>query len=228
MVTVNLEHAESVCVGVDIGQSVDHSAIAVVARVLTSEAQEWAAMPLYVVPYLRRFPLGTPFHQIEEEVAALWGSDYLRYTSNSIVVDKTGVGAPVVESMRRNHCLPVNAVLITSGDHEAYHPESDSFHVPKSHLVTGLQQLVQRRRFQTLEDVESRADFFNELADFSYKIDRNSGRVSYEAATERTHDDLVVATALAVWFLQSQRPVPDVLSRGNDDVRWDPLARQNA
>jgi len=224
---MTLEHAEAVCIGVDIGQSVDHSAIAVVARVLTLETSEWAAMPLYVVPYLRRFPLGTAFHAIEEEVAALWGSEYLRYTNNSIAVDKTGVGSPVVESMRRIHHLPVAAVLITSGDHEAYHPESDSYHVPKAHLVTILQQLVQRRRFQVFEDVESRADFFNELADFSYKINRDTGRVSYEAATERVHDDLVVAAALAVWFLQSQRPVPDVLTKGSDEVHYDPLARAN-
>ena len=66
---------------------------------------------------------------------------------STLVVDATGVGAPVVDMLRRAD-LPCRLmpVTITGGEHDA--PVQAGIHVPKRELLTGLQVLVQSRGLQ--------------------------------------------------------------------------------
>jgi hypothetical protein len=45
-----------------------------------------------------------------------------------------------------------------------------------------------------------------ELLNFKVKIDLRTAHDSYEAWRDRTHDDLVFATALAAWWGERWRP----------------------
>jgi hypothetical protein len=60
-----------------------------------------------------------------------------------LAVDATGVGRPVVEMLKfaRLGCR-LRAVTITGAESESY--VDDYYHVPKRHLVTGMQMLLQR------------------------------------------------------------------------------------
>ena len=66
----------------------------------------------------------------------------IRHSPAFDIVDATGVGAPVVDMLRRAD-LPCRLmpVTITGGEHDA--PVRGGYHVPKRELLTGLQVLVQ-------------------------------------------------------------------------------------
>ena len=59
-----------------------------------------------------------------------------------LVVDATGVGAPVVEVLRAARPpYGVTAVTITAGEHA--HGHGEEWHVPKKDLMAGLQVLLE-------------------------------------------------------------------------------------
>jgi hypothetical protein len=159
---------------------------------------------------------------LEEEVDRIWRLPELRASSNWIIVDKTGVGAPVVENIRRNKGLPVQGVTITGGE-VVNQPATNEFNVPKSHLVTALMDIVQRKRFKVVHGVDNEKEFFEQVDNFGYKINRETANMSYEALQEKVHDDLVISAALAIWF--AERVVPYVRNdvRVVEEKEYDPL-----
>src|SRR5713101_2531494 len=74
--------------GLDLGQTRDYTAVAALDR----ERHE------YEVPYLCRFPLGTPYTEIVRSVVRL--ARRLGDEFDALVVDATGVGPPVVDLLR--------------------------------------------------------------------------------------------------------------------------------
>ena len=76
-------------VGLDLGQSVDYSAISII------EAHEE-----YLVRYLSRWKLGTPYPKIVEDVEKLMSQLPTGDTLPILAIDQTGVGAPVVDMFR--------------------------------------------------------------------------------------------------------------------------------
>jgi hypothetical protein len=108
-------------VGVDLGKRRDPTAIAVVERV--EVAGEWDAFQAayrqrveYRVRHVERIRLGTPYPDVVERVKQVVGWRELAGRS-TVIVDATGVGAPVVDMLRRAGlgCL-MAPVLITGGD----------------------------------------------------------------------------------------------------------------
>src|SRR5262249_20480784 len=83
-------------VGLDLGQVRDFTALAVLERPLA-----WAHGPLaqrrpaYALRHLQRFPLGTPYPAIMQEVVQLLGT--ARLSDATLGVDQTGVGQAVVD-----------------------------------------------------------------------------------------------------------------------------------
>ena len=206
-----LSNVESFYLGLDIGRAVDHSALSVIARKVEYNREELkgdaALLTKYYAVFVKRFPLGTPYYMLEEEVDRIWRLPELRSSTNWIIVDKTGVGAPVVENIRRNKGLPVQGVTITGGE-VVNQPASNEFNVPKAHLVTALMDIVQRKRFKVVKGVENEKEFFEQVDNFGYKINRETANMSYEALQDRVHDDLVISAALGIWF--AERVVPYV------------------
>jgi hypothetical protein len=206
---MRLEHVESFFVGLDLGQAGDFSAMAVIGRRVEGavpgvlDPETW--YPMYYAVEVKQFELGTEYHQVEEEVARVWRLPELAVTSNWCVVDKTGVGAPVVESIRRRMGIPVQGVIITGGENVS-NSSPNEYTVPKSHIVTALMDLAQRRRFKVSQGVANEKEFFDQMDQFGYKLNRNTGNMSYEALEERVHDDLVIAAGLAVWFAERVHP----------------------
>src|SRR5437899_56723 len=112
-------------VGLDLGQKGDHTAIAVVedweqevggVDRVTYEVKKRRRLD---VRHLERVPLGTPYPDIVERVCELVRVPELKGRC-VVVVDSTGVGAPVVDLLRR---APLEAwlvaVTITGGDHQS-------------------------------------------------------------------------------------------------------------
>lgn len=178
--------------GLDLGQAGDPSALAVLER------QESQGGACYQLRALTRFPLGTSYPDIVDEVHRLWEAYGLLGGDNLLTVDYTGVGRPVVDLFLRLAVIPVRPVTITSGQ-QASEPRPGWHNVPKRDLAAVVQILLRRRRLQIAAGLEEAGILLKELTNFKVKISTD-GRDSYEAWREGDHDDLVLATAMPCWL----------------------------
>lgn len=206
---LQLEHRQAHFIGLDIGRAQDNSAITVIARRI--EAVEPLApepvttIAMYYVVMMQRYPLLTPYFALEEEVSRIWVSPQMLTNEKHLIVDATGVGSPVVENLIQYRHLPAQAVIITGGE-SARQTGDGVYNVSKSNLVTALLDIVQRKRLKILEGVKDADAFFNQLDVFGYHVNKDTGTLSYEASMAKIHDDLVISTALAVWYAERVRP----------------------
>ncbi len=114
-----------------------------------------------------------------------------------IVVDRTGVGRPVVDLMREKQ-LPIIPVTITTGT-SVTGGTLAGYNVPKRDLVSNLAILLQADRLKISNALPGAAQLVEELQNFKMKITL-AGNETYEAWRESDHDDLVLATAMACWY----------------------------
>src|ERR1035438_2433175 len=105
-------------VGLDLEQKRDYSAVVVVERVDHRRAFQGTSFEKLLVRFAERMGLGTPYPHVVERVRTIVQSDELRGDC-VLVVDATGVGAPVVDMLRaaRLGC-EICAVTITGGDRQ--------------------------------------------------------------------------------------------------------------
>jgi hypothetical protein len=193
-------------VGLDLGQAQDFSALAVVERrVLRTGELDEAGQEIrpvrFDVRHLHRPPLNTPYPAIVETVRTLMAWPPLAERCH-LIADATGVGAPVVDLLKRAGLDPV-AVTITGGD--SVNGGGRAWRVPKRDLVSNLAVLFQSERLKVAEGLPHAADLVRELLNFRAKISV-AGHDSYEAWREGIHDDLVLAVALAVWWANMRKP----------------------
>jgi hypothetical protein len=195
-------------VGVDLGQSSDPTAIAVLhhhvvpletwmtirgtngTNVLRQDRQE-----CFDVRHLERLPLGTPYSQVVEHIEQLIERPPLN-RGHDLVIDESGVGRAVGDIFDDAGLLPYR-ITITSGS-EAVEQDNRRWHVPKGVLISALDARLhtgELRFAATLNEANAMAD---ELKDFRRHVGA-AGRSTYNARSGK-HDDLVLATALAVWW----------------------------
>lgn len=190
--------------GLDLGQAQDYTALAVLER---KEFRCEARPDEYHVRHLERPRLGTPYPAIVERVRSLMESEQL-CSKAALVVDRTGVGAPVVDMFRQAGLRPV-PITITGGNSVA--SADGGYHVPKRDLVSTLQVLFQSNRLKVAAELPEARLFLDELLNFRVKIDAKTAHDSYGAWREGAHDDLVLAVALACWYAERHKrlaPIP--------------------
>jgi hypothetical protein len=185
----------------DLGQSHDFTAIAVVQRVVMAGKFDPVGFGCEEIiqrqlRHLERVPLGTPYTEIVERVARVVRTPAVR-DQCYLVVDATGVGRPVVD-MLRSARLPCRlmAVLITGGGQSGQ--ANGYYHVPKRDLITGMRLLLEEGKLKIAAALEHGRTLVQEMAGMRVKITA-AGNEQYEAWREGTHDDLVLAVALACW-----------------------------
>ncbi|WP_419728224.1 hypothetical protein [Lichenicola sp.] len=114
-----------------------------------------------------------------------------------LVVDGTGVGAPVVDAMREMDLHPI-AVTITAG-REVHVKSGNTVTVPKSVLASSLDITLAEDRFNITPSAIASAAFKAEHRGFDVKIKAGARNESMEAGREGIHDDLVLAAATEIW-----------------------------
>ena len=184
--------------GLDLGQSQDFSALAIVEH-----AGRDRERPL-LVRHLHRWPLGTRYPAIVEDVAELLARPPLAGAVR-LAVDKTGVGAGIVDLLRsrrpRLGCR-IHAVTITAGS--AVTRDGDDFAIPKRELVAAVQAPLQAGRLRIAAALPEAGTLRTELENFRARISV-TGHDSYGAGEDwrlGSHDDLVLATAMALWMAE--------------------------
>jgi hypothetical protein len=196
--------------GVDLGQARDFTAVAIVER--AEVVGEWdAAAYAYRkhtalrLRFLERMTLGTPYMEVAEKVAKFARSGELAGRC-TLVVDATGVGRPVVELIRKaGPGCAMMPVTITGGSSETN--EGEYHGVPKKDLITGVQVLLQNSELQIAAGIPHGETLAAEMAEVRVKVTA-AGNTQYGAWREGTHDDLVLAVALACWAAQKRHPYP--------------------
>src|ERR1019366_2873206 len=94
-------------------------------------------------------------------------------------------------------------VTITSGD--TRNVSHGNHRVPKRDLVVGLQVLLQRGGLRIAADLRDAPTLLTELMDMRVKVS-TAGNEQFGAWREGTHDDLVLAVALACWAVEIAYP----------------------
>lgn len=123
-------------------------------------------MAHYHLRHLERFRLGTPYPAVVERVRELMRTEILA-GQTSLVVDATGVGAPVV-GLLRQACDAVNSITITGGD--TVGREASDYRVPKRDLVSTVQVLLQTERLRIASGLPEAETLMKELLNFRVKI----------------------------------------------------------
>jgi hypothetical protein len=197
-------------VGLDLGQSRDFTALAVVEYAETRG--DWDAVTfahrvetVLRLRHVERVPLGTGYPEIVERVAEVMRSEALRGHSE-LIVDGTGVGRPVVDLLRnRGMKCWVRPVIVTGGLRET--EEGGYYGVPKRDLVLGLQVAVQSGALKIAAGLQFGPALVKEMAEMKVRV-TPSGNEQFGAWREGAHDDLVFAVALACWGAEKWRPRP--------------------
>jgi hypothetical protein len=164
------------------------------------------------VIHMERLPLNTKYGDIVRHVAGILAVPQLQADRDKnrskcdLVIDFGGIGRAVAETALDNGLDPV--CVQSHGGLDTKWARKNTWNVPKHELITRLDARLKHDRFPltfSTQLVEGEA-FKQEIADFEANV-RAAGRMQYEAKAGK-HDDMISATALAVWWLS--RPPPAV------------------
>jgi hypothetical protein len=181
-------------VGLDLGQSADFSALCVMQRTGDDRANYQ-----FACRHLHRWKLRTPYPAIVSDTVRLMNTPELQSGPQRpmLAVDATGVGAPVIDLFKReDHKANLKPIQIVGGS--TVSSEHDVTRVPKRNLVSTVQVYLQSKRLKIASQLPEADTLTRELQNFQVKI-TDSANDTYGAWREGTHDDLVLAAALALW-----------------------------
>jgi Terminase RNaseH-like domain len=173
-------------IGVDLGQSFDPTAIAVVRKL-----RRGLADPIYQVGHLERLPLQTPYPGVVSHVGRMLAR---LPEGTELVLDYTGVGRPVYDLFMAKGMSPYG-VSITSGT--AVTKDRCHYSVPKLTLISTVQALLHDGRLKIHKNLADVDILVAELQDFRAEV-TDSGYWRFGARAGK-HDDLVLALAIALW-----------------------------
>jgi hypothetical protein len=124
-----------------------------------------------------------------------------RYNHATVLVDSTGKGEPVFETLRKEGCRATPYTFSSKS---------------KAVLIDNL-SLMLEQRLVTLPKPDLCPELIDELESFEYSVtDSGTTRTS---APSGVHDDCVVALALALWQRRPTRPVPKITWVSGDFMR---------
>src|SRR5215211_4798010 len=149
-------------VGLDLGQSADYTALAVVQTVKERNVNGKVERFLHL-RHLERYPLRTSYTTIADGVVGVMrskalNSDEFDPARNRIarpkvelLVDKTGVGRGVTDILKERG-LRFTGIVIHGG--ESSHRSDGAYHVPKKDLVAAIEVPLDTERLKVAEGLE--------------------------------------------------------------------------
>jgi hypothetical protein len=201
-------------VGLDLGQSADYTALAVVQSVKERIEGSNFRATLHL-RHLQRYPLRTSYTTIADGVVDVMRSEALNTDEYDparhriarpeveLLVDKTGVGRGVTDILKERG-LKFTGIVIHGG--ETTHKTDGAYHVPKKDLVAALEVPFDKGTLKIAEGLELWPALREELQSFRRKQNPKTAHISFEHWRDSDHDDLVLAVAMACWGATSRRP----------------------
>jgi hypothetical protein len=204
-------------VGVDPGQSIDPTAIAVVRTIPDGKHR------VYQCGHLERLPLNTAYTGVVNHVRRLVSREpFLGHSE--IVLDLTGVGRPVADFFNAEGLHPIK-VTITAGDAETQ-DDRGVHHVAKLILISTVQTLLSTGHLKIQDSLPEAKVLRAELEDFRAVV-TDAGRWTF-GARSGAHDDLVLALAIACWRASKPQPMQiseEVIARSRFGANQSHLGR---
>ncbi len=183
--------------GLDLGKLSDYSALCV--EKISPDVEAGKQLRRHCVVALKRWELRGPYGQIVDDVVKAFDREPL--TGSALVLDRTGVGVAVAETLiKARPKAKIVQVTITGGAQTSY--ADGCWCVPKRELAGVMQVLLGTRRFQVAQGVEFADTLKRELERFTVKINIATGHESFEAWRETDKDDLVLSAMLACWWAE--------------------------
>jgi hypothetical protein len=183
--------------GLDLGMKRDYTALAAIEPWRAPAGRDpvtWQSLWTEGVALrgLERMRLGLGYLAVPQWIRSLlrrWN-----IASSTLVVDATGVGAPVVELLRREN-LPCTIIPVTITASGVAHTANSEWHVSRHELLTRLALGLESNRIQIAAGLQESAALREEM--LSLRPGRNAH-----------HDDLTLAFALAWWWSERRgRPI---------------------
>jgi hypothetical protein len=200
-------HPKHWTMGVDLGQSHDPTAVAIVESEVAVRCfyDEHDVEPRQVpegvehrVRHLERLPLRMAYPMQVAHVRGLLRAPELRECE--LVIDETGVGKPVCDLFEQDGLRP-HRVTITAGVEEG-RAGMRSWRVPKVMLVSRLQAALHAGELKLSPGLAELKALQGELSEFRMRHTQAGSAVF--GGREGRHDDLVLALALALWRAQAR------------------------
>jgi len=191
--------------GLDLGRRQDPSALAILERRHESPGRrhpvtfELESHLRFVLRHVEAFPLGTHYFEIVRRIRNLIQA---AGPLKTLVVDASGVGAPIVEAFR---AARLGAGLIPITITAAGHPHPDphgGYLVPRRDLVSNLRILMERGLLKIPPAIHDKQALIKELIHFK---DHQGNH----------HDDLAISLTLAAW--QATRGVNHLMDHLNEN-----------
>jgi hypothetical protein len=205
------EADEAFVMGVDLGQSMDPTAIVVLHHTRTP-LDTWAVndearttkqnvLERFDVVHAERMKLGTSYPDVVAHVAELLARPPLRHGCH-LVIDESGVGRAVGDMFDAAGLKPVR-VSITAGTDATRVEHSRRWNVAKSLLTSGVDARLHTGELRFAAELTEAHALAEELKNFRRYLTA-AGRATYQARTGK-HDDLVLAVAIALWWALERR-----------------------
>jgi hypothetical protein len=187
--------------GLDLGQVSDPT----VAVILESHGEH--PERTYDIRHIEPYPLGTSYPDIIKAVRALLERPPLQGQC-TLIIDQTGVGRAIFDMFVEAGLMPIG---ITITPVKSWHEESSTqYHVAKELLIGVTQKFSQTSRLRSSWKVKHSRLLKKELQAFRVKITKAANEVYGPDVRENSHDDMVLATACALWLAESYTPAADV------------------
>lgn len=197
--------------GMDVGQSIDPSAVCVLQHVVTPK-DEWlpnekehywkqASQDRFLVRHLERLRLQMPYPEQIAYVSSMLGRPPLD-KGCTFALDYTGCGRPVADEFYRAGLRPMN-ILITAGNQTTRGDGPNTWNVPKGTLISALEARLHTEELKIAPQLTEAGVLADELKDFSRKVSE-SGRATYNARAGK-HDDLILSICLALFAAMNRQ-----------------------
>lgn len=204
------------CVGIDVGTQIDNTAVSIIHEVIQPldtwgpDQRQLLSPPKRAVVAAYRLRLGLDYSKIADHLVGLRENPALLGDA-SWALDLTGVGRPLASLLRDRGFADFCGVVITSGD-QAREVGFDEWRCAKSYLIGSLAAAMSNGALLAAEGLPDGIELRRQLEDYQIEITA-SGHMTANAAAG-SHDDMVIATALA-WFAcehigPPHQPVTDV------------------
>src|SRR3712207_5459729 len=194
--------------GLDLGQSADYTALAVLQKVATYDPQTAKHSIELHLRHLERFPLKTPCTDIADQVKRLLtgppfttpviSGGRLAKPTTELIVNGAGVGGAAPPLLRKSPPNHTAAPTPARGQKVNRHSTKE-YSVPKQDLISALEVPFHKGTLKVAKGLEGWPKLREELLNFRRKQNRTTAHISYEHWRESDHDDLVLAAALAYW-----------------------------
>lgn len=209
-----LSRQKRYCVGMDIGQSNDFTALAVIERdegfwdpnpweqrhTNTSERPQIPGT-MFNVRHLQRFKLGMSYPEMCRATQELLSRAPLNGTDSippaTLIIDDSCIGRPVGDFFAEYGLRPKRVTMV-SGDSTNEGFNNDRWHVSKRFLISTLERALQSQSLFFAPELLEMETMKEELQNFRRKISE-AGRESY-LGRSGSSDDLINAVALGLWW----------------------------